>query len=272
MGDDEAVLRKIRLGQLQGGALVSGSLAAIYPDNQVYSLPLIFRNFDEADYVRRQMDPTITRGLAEKGFVTLGMAGGGFAYLMGRSPVTTLEDLRLRKMWAPDNDSTAQEILQALGVSPIPLSLADVRAGLQTGLIDTVATSPVAAIALQWHTQIAYLTDTPLLYVYGVLAVSSAAFDKLSPAHQDILQDVMGRVFREIERQNIADNDAALQAMQQQGTTFVTTPPAVKAQWRSAASGVAEYLIKKNRLSRAILETLEKHLADHRSATTANAP
>ena len=45
MGDDKAVLRKIRIGQLHGGAVISGSLSKFYPDNQIYSLPLKFKSF-----------------------------------------------------------------------------------------------------------------------------------------------------------------------------------------------------------------------------------
>ncbi|MDA9905449.1 TRAP transporter substrate-binding protein DctP, partial [Pseudomonadales bacterium] len=52
MGDDKAVLRKMRIGQLHGAALTSGGVMQPYPDIALYNLPLIFRNYAEADYVR----------------------------------------------------------------------------------------------------------------------------------------------------------------------------------------------------------------------------
>ena len=67
--------------------MVSGSLTEVYPDNQVYCLPFVFDSFEQAAYVRERMDPIITRGLEEGGYVVLGMAGGGFAYIMSQSPV-----------------------------------------------------------------------------------------------------------------------------------------------------------------------------------------
>ena len=45
MGNDKNVLRKIRAGQLQGGAITGGGLAEVYPDNQIYNLPLIFPSY-----------------------------------------------------------------------------------------------------------------------------------------------------------------------------------------------------------------------------------
>ena len=44
MGDDKAVLKKIRIRQLHGGALMGGSFAKFYRDSQIYNVPLQFRN------------------------------------------------------------------------------------------------------------------------------------------------------------------------------------------------------------------------------------
>ncbi len=53
MGSEKAVLRKIRVGQLHGGAITAGSLAHIYPELRLYFLPMIFKSFEEVDYVRK---------------------------------------------------------------------------------------------------------------------------------------------------------------------------------------------------------------------------
>src|SRR5512140_2883564 len=87
MGSDRVVWRKIRAGQLQGGALTGGALAEINPDAQIYSLPMLFRSYDELDYVRARMDKKIEQGIEAHGFVTFGLTDGGFAYLMSSSPL-----------------------------------------------------------------------------------------------------------------------------------------------------------------------------------------
>ncbi|MGK0463596.1 MAG: TRAP-type C4-dicarboxylate transport system substrate-binding protein, partial [Candidatus Azotimanducaceae bacterium] len=43
-GDDFTVLRKMRIGQLHGGMVASSSLTRFYPDLQIYSMPLQFRD------------------------------------------------------------------------------------------------------------------------------------------------------------------------------------------------------------------------------------
>ena len=59
MGNDNAVLRKVRIGQLQGGAFVAGSLSQFFPGNQIYAQPFKFQSPEEVDYIREFMDPYI---------------------------------------------------------------------------------------------------------------------------------------------------------------------------------------------------------------------
>ncbi|HAY40159.1 MAG TPA: C4-dicarboxylate ABC transporter [Desulfobacteraceae bacterium] len=264
MGDDKAVLRKIRIGQLQGGAFVSGSLSQFYPDNQIYSLPLFFRSFKEIDYVRGYLDKKIIDGFEKGGFVIFGIAEGGFAYVMSTVPIHTVEDMRQQKVWIPDNDSMILEAIKAFDITPIPLSIADVRAGLQTGLINTVTTPPIGALALQWHTQIKYLLDEPFLYIYGVLAVDRKSFKKISPDDQQTFREIMGEVFKSLDRRNREDNIKALETLHKQGIEFIKPSLEALKKWRKDASEVPNRLVKAGRLSQEMVDTLGNLLKEYR--------
>ncbi len=265
MGTDKAVLRKIRIGQLQGGAFTSGSVAAFYPDSQVYTLPLKFRSLAEVDYVRERMDPLIMAGLEEGGFVTFGLAEGGFAYIMSASPVRTVADLKKQKVWVPDNDSTALEAVKAFGIKPIPLSIADVRTGLSTGLINSVAIAPIGAIVLQWHTQVKYLTDLPLVYIYALMAVDKKKFARIKEADQTIVREVMGRAFREIDRKNRNDNVKSLSVLKEQGIEFLSPAEGDLAEWHQRSAGVPERLTASGRLTGEMVERLNAYITEFRN-------
>ena len=265
MGNDKAVLRKIRFGQLHGGVLTSGSLSRAFSDAQVYSLPLKFRSLNEIDYVRAQMDSLLIDGYEKGGFVTFGLAEGGFAYLMSNSPVRSIDDLRNQKVWIPDHDLTVSEAMLAFGIKPIPLPIADVRSGLQTGLIDTVAGSPIGAIVLQWHTQVKYLTEMPLAYIFGFLAVDKKAFGKISSEDQKIVRQNMERTWREINQQNRFDNIEALTVLNKMGIKFVKPGDAEKKDWFEVANGVTRQLVDTGIISRHMVDMLDNHLKDYRS-------
>src|SRR6478736_489834 len=82
MGDEPTVLRKIKIGQLQGGAFTGGELSQVDKDTQIYSLPFVFKTQDEVDKARAQLDPLLKQKLEKDGFEILGISGGGFAYLV----------------------------------------------------------------------------------------------------------------------------------------------------------------------------------------------
>ena len=265
MGDDMAVMRKIRIRQLQGGAVTLGTVSNYFSDSQVYSLPMLFRSLDEVTYLRSNLDPYILQGLEKNGFVSFGIAEGGFAYIMSLNPIKSIPDLRLSKAWVPSSDEFALEAVKAYDVQPIPLPIGDVLTGLQTGLIDTVAAPPIATLALHWHTQVRYLTDMPLLYSSGLLIIDKKAFDKLSKQDQQIMREVMGQVFSDIDQQNRKDNKSAFAAIQSQGVEMVKPDQEQIEEWRGFAEAARLRLIKSGKISNEIVQTVDRHLNDFRA-------
>ena len=235
MGDDKAVLRKIRANQLHGAVFTSGGLVGVDPDFQLYSLPLVFASAEEAAAVRVAFDERLIAGLRNKGYEGFGVAEIGFAYVLAQEPVHSAAEVRSRKVWTPDNDPGATRLLDSFGINGIPLSIADVLTGLQTGLINTIAAPPVGAIALQWYTQVKYAMDMPLMYIYGTLAISGRTFGKLSAEDQQIVRDELRQAVADVDGLARKDHAGAIAAMTTQGVRWSKPSPEQLAEWRSLA-------------------------------------
>lgn len=264
MGNEKQVLRKIRIGQLQGGAFTAGGIAEKYPDIVLYGLPMLFRSQEEVAFVRSRMDAKLAQGLEKAGFVSFGIAGGGFARIFANRPVTATDDMRGQKIWIPEGDRVSTVAMEALRLAPVGLPVTDVLTGLQTGLIDIVAAPPVGAIALQWHTRAKFMTTVPLMYTMGLMAVDAGAFARLLPADQSAFREAMSGVYGRLDRQSAADDQAAQKALQASGIKLVDARPEAVAAWREACAKATTQLGAEGVYSAPLYAELDRHLAEFR--------
>lgn len=266
MGNDKKVLRKIRIGQLHGGVFTANGLSERYRDIVIYGLLMLFRSQDEVDYVRERMDPILKNGLSEAGFASFGFAGGGFAKLMGNEPVTRLEDLRGRKVWVPEGDRITYESMEVLELAPVVLPITDVLTGLQTGLLEYIATPPVGAIVLQWYTKVKYVTDYPFAYTLSALVIDQRAFGRLSEADRAVVTEVFTGVYAAFEKQSHVDNRLAEEALKSNGLQFVELDESLVPSWRVLLTDASHRMASEGVFSMAILDRLLAHLEEFRSA------
>jgi TRAP-type C4-dicarboxylate transport system substrate-binding protein len=264
MGNDAQVLRKIRIGQLQGGAFTAGGLGERYGALNLYGIPLLFRSLDEIDAVRAVFDPELEAGLERAGFVTFGFIEGGFANLLANEPISSVEDMRRKKVWVPEGDPISFMAMETLGLSPAVLPVTDVLTGLQTGLIDIAFASPVAALVLQWHTKVKYITDLPVSYSMGIFAIEKGAFSALSAADQQTVREVMSRYIGDLDREARDDNRRAAEVLASSGLQTVNVNAADVEVWRSTIQSIYPQLRERPDIDAAMFDRMLAVLTEYR--------
>ena len=265
MGDDASVLKRMRVGQLHGGLVLTTTFANIYPDVQVYNLPMVFQNLEEVDSVRQAMDPALMDGFRDHGFLALGLSEVGMAYPMGTRPARSVADARKLKVWAPQGDAAAVRMLQAFDITPIQMPIGEVLTGLSTGMIDTVASPPVATLPLLWHTRLKFVLDLPLMYVYGTLVVSERALRGVKSEDVAALESIVGAAMAETDRQNRADHDEARQVLADQGLAFIDLTATQLAEWRRNAAVARADWVDEGVISSGIHDTIVARLTEIRA-------
>ena len=265
MGNDKKVLSRIRIGSLQGGAFTPTALAAQYPELNLYGLPMVFDSEEEAAFARSRLDSKLSAGLEKAGYVNFGFAAGGFAVLMSNTPIDSLDDLKGKKVWIPEGDEISRRAMQALSLSPVTLPLTDVLTGLQTGLIDIVAMSPIGALVLQWHTKVKYITELPLVYTLGFMAVDKRAFGKISDADQAIVREVMGRTYENFDKVNLVDNRGARDALLNTGIEVVPVTTEEYDKVRAALMELNADLANQGQFDKVLFDEMLRYIEEYRS-------
>lgn len=264
-GTGRDLLLKMASGEIQGGEFTAGEAASVINDLRIMSIPLTFNNYDEVDAVMDKMSGHFEQELDKRGYKVLGWLEVGFAYIMSVDPVACLADLQGKKVWIPQGDPVGQTAFEAMGVPPIPMTIADVMVALQTGQINTVANSFVGAIALQWYTRVKYVTDVPLLYVYGLLMITKEAYEQIPAEHRALVQEIMNRTFRTLKQEIRKDNADSRKTLMNQGIQFVPVTPAHYAELVNVIRGVKKDLAGKEFKGES-LKMMQQYLQDYRNA------
>ncbi|NKI34467.1 TRAP transporter substrate-binding protein DctP [Wenzhouxiangella sp. XN79A] len=273
MGDADTVLRRIRLGQLHGGVFTVGELAGVAPESNLYSLPFQFRNAEELAALRDEFDPLILDALYEGGMMAPAISNGGFAYLFSRQPFTAPADVSADlRVWIPEGDPLSRRTLERIGASAVPMSMAEVYTGLQTGTIDTFGSTVSGAIILQWHTRAKYMLDLPVLATAGTLAIDRKAFEKLDPAHQAIVRQHFGDALRAQEAAVVDENIQARAALVEEGIEILQPAPDGVEEWTARANAVLNEMLEAGEFEVPGLDRLRERLDELRGADASATP
>ncbi len=222
LGDEKDMLRKLKIGQIQGVALTSAGLSSIYKEMDVLQVPFLFQNYEEVDAVSKKMDPFFRKGFEDNGYVLLGWSEAGFVYLMSTVPVASVADLKKHKVWIWEDSPMSKAILDEAGVKAIPLTIPDVLVGLQTGLVEVVYAPPTGAISLQWFTKIKYLVDFPLIYLAGGVIVKKDIFKQIAEPFQNFVLESFQQRQDQLRTITRNENREAIKVMVKNGTKIIT--------------------------------------------------
>ncbi len=221
-GDEQDVLRKIRIGQLQGGIFTGKTLGEINGDIRVLELPFNFNHNDEKALATMQaMAPFFNKKFEQNKFKNLGTFGIGQVYFVTQKKVQDLNSLKSLKIWTWDGDPIVTTLFNSMKLIGVPLALPDVLSSLSTGVIEAAYAPPIGIIALQWNTKVRFMVDFPLSYTVGAFVITSQAWEKMSPADQKIVETISKRYEDEINGVNKKDNADALNAMKAQNIEVV---------------------------------------------------
>jgi len=264
-GSGGDLLLKMKSGEIQGGEFTAGEASSVLNDLQILNIPLLFKNYEEVDYVLDKIGPYFQKELGKRGYVVLGWLEVGFGYIMSTDPIAGLADLQGKKVWIPQGDPIGQAAFEAMGVSPIPMTISDVMVALQTGQINTVTNSFVGAIALQWYTRIKYITDIPLLYIYGLLMITKDAYDTIPVEYRETVNQIVDKTFEELKTDVRKNNLESRETLIKEGIRFVPVSAAQRQELEEVMTGVNKELAGKEFKGEA-LQQMQEVLEEYRES------
>jgi TRAP-type transport system periplasmic protein len=238
LGDELALIKKMRIGQLQAVALSGVGIHQIEPGVSCLQVPMMFDSYEELDYVRDRIAPRLEKMLREKGYVVLNWGDAGWVHFFTKAPASKPDDLRRLRLFINVGDAESLDLYKAAGLNPVPLAVTDMLSSLQTGMIDAFDVPPLLALLNQWFPLANNMIDVKWAPLIGATIIRKDAWGSIPEALRPALLEsahAAGEKFRGNIRKLSED---AVVEMQKRGLKVTSPDAATLALWRSEAEAV----------------------------------
>lgn len=231
VGDEGAIIRKMRIGQLQAGLITNTGLAAVNPAINVLVIPLLIDSDEQLDYIRSELGEDLKAEFAKDGFLILTWVDAGWVRFFVPHSEPSLEKVQQAKLFVWAGDDNIVDLWKQAGFRAIPLAATDMLASLQTGMVNAFPTTAIIALANQWFAFTPYMIDLPWAPLVGALTINKRDWEKIPEQLRPelrIIANEMGRKIRQLTRDL---EQVAIEEMKKRGLKVITPNQVQRQRW-----------------------------------------
>ena len=221
VGDEGAIVRKMRIGQLQSGLISNTGLSAVNPAINSLIIPLIIRSNEQLDYVRSALEDDLITEFDKEGFTILTWVDAGWVRFFVPEDDSGIDAVRKAKLfvWAGDDNIVA--LWKDAGFRVVPLAATDMLAALQTGMVNAFPTTSILALANQWFAFTPYMIDLPWAPLVGALTINKRDWEKIPEKLRPQLQAIARETGQQIKQLTRDLEQKAIEEMEKRGLKII---------------------------------------------------
>ncbi|MGB5366284.1 MAG: TRAP transporter substrate-binding protein DctP [Polyangiales bacterium] len=240
-GDERDFVRKMRVGQLDGGVVTMTGMSLLVPAMNVLVLPGLLDTYAELDRVREKMAPKFEGMFEKEGFKLVGWGDAGKTRLFSVQPIKRPSDIKAMRPWVWKDDPIFVEFYQVIGASAVRLGVPEVYPALQTRMVDVISSSALTAVALQWYTRVKYMTAHNSAIIAGGTMMRKDKYDELPPDLKEVFDSTAARAHELLNKVVRKEDQKAYEVILKKGIQAVEAGDA-KAEWDAADKKVRDKL------------------------------
>ena len=236
--DGEAgIVKKLNSKNYQAGLLSAVGLSEIEKDVTALQLmPLVFRDWDEVDFVRERIRGRLEDRLRAKGFIVLFWADSGWVNFFSKEEMTTPANFKTSKMFCWAGSAAQVEIMKSLGYHPMALETDNIHPSFASGMIDSAPLTPAFAMGFQIPTVAHYVLDVNWGPIVGAAIIRQDVWEKIPRELQKTLLSLCDKAAVDIRAEGRRFHKEALATLRKGPKTQVHTLTAEeRRQWDALA-------------------------------------
>lgn len=240
-GGEQDVVRKMRMGQIDGSPLGLDVLSQFVRECLVLQTPALFRNYTQVDSVRKELTPEFDEEAYRNGYKALVWGDIGRLRLFSKKQIQNVSDFKKVRPWLYPESQMLREFYKQIGATGIPLDIAEVYGGMQTGMIDTYWGTAALAAALQWHTTANFVSKQGLGFLNGAVVMRRPTWEAMPESGRKAMLDIVKEKAREGQLTIREADDKIFARLLKRG--YKAIEPKDPSQWWAAGNQLRRRLV-----------------------------
>jgi len=262
-GDEQDMIRKMRLGVLQGGVFSNMGLAKMDYSLTVLSIPFLFHSREEFNAVFEKMKPTLEKTLESKGFKLTLWTLAGWVNFFTKGAVVGPDDLKKYKISVTADFPELEQVWKRMGYEIVTGDASSLMIQLQSGAASGAYLPPLLAASGQYFALVPHMFAPSLAPLIGGLLLGDKAWAAIPADLHGPFLEAVAAAARGLYEETMTLEADAVKMMKDNGLV-VHDPPAEKlTEWRDAANRAVDKLIGPV-FSREIYDQIAGYLQEYR--------
>jgi TRAP-type C4-dicarboxylate transport system substrate-binding protein len=242
-GNEQDMIRKIRLGALQAGVFSNMGLAKIDPSLTVLSLPFLFHSREEFNAVFERMKPVLEKKLEAHGFRMTLWTLAGWVNFFTKSPVADPDDLKKHKLSVTSDFPELEQVWKRMGYEVVPGDANSLMIQLQSGAVSGAYLPPLVAASGQYFALVPHMFAPSLAPLLGGLLLSDKAWASIPAELHGPFLEAVAAAARGLYEETMTLEADAVKMMKDNGLEIHDPPAGKLAKWHEAAAQAIDRLI-----------------------------
>jgi TRAP-type C4-dicarboxylate transport system substrate-binding protein len=239
-GEEGDMLRKMRIGQLDGGVFTSVGLNKLADEVMTLSVPLLIRDDGELDFVFGELRDRLAAAAQRNRFRVLAWSKAGWIRFFSESRVETPADLKELTLAVSAEDAEVPQAFRLMGYQAVPMPSNELLTSLNSGVVDAFYASPIAAAGYQWFGAAPYMLDLRISPFLGGFVVSERSWRRIPPDARRALETIVAREAQPLDSDVRELEQRAIETMRSYDLEVVELSEAQRERWFSEFEESAE--------------------------------
>jgi len=242
-GKEEAVIRNMKVNQLQAGVLSTFGLTEIAPEVMTLSCPFFIRNNEELDLVLAEMKDELEKKVNGRDFITLAWAKVGWVKIFSKQPVFVPADLKKQKLGTLNEFEQLNQVFKTMGFQLVPVTVDEFLISLSSPMVDAVYESPLAVGSAQIFTLANNMASINMAPFMGAIVINRRTWNAIPDKYKPQLLEAVKKAEDELNALVRKFEDDMIHLMESYGLKVNQLTPEQEQLWYDEVGKVMPTLI-----------------------------